>query len=37
MPVQIVVGLQHLSAGPLLARVKAMQVPTLIPANCLLR
>jgi hypothetical protein len=37
MGIEIIVGLPHLSAGALLARAKALQVPALISANCLSR
>ncbi|VWX51083.1 hypothetical protein [Novosphingobium sp. 9U] len=37
MPIEIVVGLPHLSDGPILKRARDMQVPTLISANCLSR
>ena len=35
MTIEIVVGLPHLSNGPILARAKMMQQPMLISANCL--
>lgn len=35
--IEIVVGLPHLSNGPILKRVREMQVPALISANCLSR
>ena len=35
--IEIIVGLPHLRAGPILARAAAMRVPTLISANCLSR
>lgn len=37
MAIEIVVGLPHLSEGPILQRARAMGVPTLISANCLSR
>lgn len=37
MPIEIIVGLPHLSEGPILQRARAMGVPTLISANCLSR
>jgi hypothetical protein len=37
MPIEIVVGLPHLSEGPILQRARAMGVPALISANCLSR
>lgn len=37
MPIEIVVGLPHLSEGPTLQRARAMGVPALISANCLSR
>lgn len=37
MAIEIIVGLPHLSNGPILRRACAMQVPTLISANCLSR
>lgn len=37
MPIEIVVGLPHLSEGPILKRARRLQVPTLISANCLSR
>ncbi|WP_454887933.1 deazapurine DNA modification protein DpdA family protein [Sphingomonas oryzagri] len=37
MPIEIVVGLPHLSEGPILQRARAMGAPALISANCLSR
>lgn len=37
MTIEVIAGLAHLSNGPILQRAKAMQVPTLISANCLSR
>lgn len=35
--IEIIVGLPHLRAGPILARASAMRIPALISANCLSR
>lgn len=37
MPIEVVIGLPHLRAGPILSRAIALGVPTLISANCLSR
>lgn len=37
MTIEVIVGLPHLAQGPILARAKALQVPTLISANALSR
>ncbi|MBB4859178.1 hypothetical protein HNO88_002507 [Novosphingobium chloroacetimidivorans] len=37
MSIEIIVGLPHLSDGPILRRARTMQVPALISANCLSR
>ncbi|MDF0491143.1 hypothetical protein PX699_22490 [Sphingobium sp. H39-3-25] len=35
MPIEIVIGLPHLNEGPILARARRLQLPTLISANAL--